>query len=183
MVQFEKQNVGSSEHNFISTVFIYMMDCCSFQHFINKVQEIRFSVGVTYGMDRERSCHLSFDFFPWIKHFAQPSFSEKWAIIWNRDLGCYSIYNCHLYSQLPDCTCYELFHMGSISSWFLFLLVYGYFSHTSSPSAYQVFIEECAASPMYWMSIILVHITATVPYVSLNVLQRYMFAHGPSNHP
>lgn len=68
---------------------------------------------------------------------------------------------------------------GSILAWYIFLLLYGYISLTISPSAYKVFIEACAPSAVYWITIILVVLTAIIPYFTCLVFRNYLF---PMDH-
>ncbi|KAL5725998.1 P-type phospholipid transporter [Ranunculus cassubicifolius] len=55
---------------------------------------------------------------------------------------------------------------GSIAMWFLFLLAYGAITPTISTNAYKVFIETCAPSPGYWILVLLVVVSALIPYIS-----------------
>lgn len=63
---------------------------------------------------------------------------------------------------------------GSVLAWYIFLLLYGHISLTISPSAYKVFIEACAPSAMYWIIIILVVLSAIVPYFTCLVFRNHL---------
>ncbi|MBA0675531.1 hypothetical protein Goari_017070 [Gossypium aridum] len=65
----------------------------------------------------------------------------------------------------------HLFIWGSITLWFKFLLVYGSIPPTLSTTAYKVFIEACAPSIQYWLTIILVVIATLLPSFSYRAFQ------------
>ncbi|KAH1128775.1 hypothetical protein J1N35_000153 [Gossypium stocksii] len=65
----------------------------------------------------------------------------------------------------------HLFIWGSITLWFKFLLVYGSIPPTLSTTAYKVFIEACAPSIRYWLTIILVVIATLLPLFSYRAFQ------------
>ncbi|KAA3459390.1 putative phospholipid-transporting ATPase 8 isoform X1 [Gossypium australe] len=65
----------------------------------------------------------------------------------------------------------HLFIWGSITLWFKFLLVYGSIPPTLSTTAYKVFIEACAPSIRYWLTIILVVIATLLPQFSYRAFQ------------
>ncbi|KAG4139970.1 hypothetical protein ERO13_D07G227800v2 [Gossypium hirsutum] len=65
----------------------------------------------------------------------------------------------------------HLFIWGSITLWFKFLLVYGSIPPTLSTTAYKVFIEACAPSIQYWLTIILVVIATLLPWFSYRAFQ------------
>ncbi|CAA7402299.1 unnamed protein product [Spirodela intermedia] len=70
---------------------------------------------------------------------------------------------------------HHLFIWGSIVSWYVFLVVYGSLPTTISASAYQVFVEACAASPLYWSVTFFTMASALVPYFLFSGLQTTFF--------
>ncbi|MCO5593988.1 hypothetical protein L7F22_048007 [Adiantum nelumboides] len=52
---------------------------------------------------------------------------------------------------------------SSILFWYIFLIAYGFFPPTISTTAYKIFIEVCAPSPLYWLIILLVCASALIP--------------------
>ncbi|KAJ4973240.1 hypothetical protein NE237_006414 [Protea cynaroides] len=69
----------------------------------------------------------------------------------------------------------HLFIWGSIIYWYIFLVSYGLFPPTISTTAYQVFVEACALSPLYWLTTFCVVIFALVPYFSFKAFQFRFF--------
>ncbi|KAL6135777.1 hypothetical protein ACLB2K_068002 [Fragaria x ananassa] len=65
----------------------------------------------------------------------------------------------------------HLFIWGSIAFWYIFLVVYGFISPSKSTTAYKVFVEECAPSPLYWLVTLLVVICTLLPYFSYRAFQ------------
>ncbi|KAM0904556.1 hypothetical protein ACQ4PT_017937 [Festuca glaucescens] len=53
---------------------------------------------------------------------------------------------------------------GSILIWYTFLIIYGSFPAVISTTAYHVFWEACASSPLYWLSILIIVVTALLPF-------------------
>ncbi|CAL9174990.1 unnamed protein product [Musa hybrid cultivar] len=64
---------------------------------------------------------------------------------------------------------------GSIIFWYMFLVVYGSFPSTISTTAYWVFREACASSPLYWLVILLVVVSALLPYFMYSNFQKTFF--------
>ncbi|GAB4849200.1 Probable phospholipid-transporting ATPase 8 [Ancistrocladus abbreviatus] len=65
----------------------------------------------------------------------------------------------------------HFFIWGSIAFWYIFLIVYGSISPTLSTTAYHVFVEACAPSPLYWLVTLLVVISTLLPYFSYRAFQ------------
>lgn len=64
---------------------------------------------------------------------------------------------------------------GSILLWFLFVVIYGYLPPTLSTTAYRVFIEACAPSPTYWLTILIVTVAAIFPSFVFKAFQSTFF--------
>ncbi|XP_060214930.1 putative phospholipid-transporting ATPase 9 [Lycium barbarum] len=64
---------------------------------------------------------------------------------------------------------------GGIALWYIFLLIYGSMSTTFSTTAYQIFVEALAPTPFYWITMILVIISALIPYFVYNAVQTRFF--------
>ncbi|KAJ8774916.1 hypothetical protein K2173_019920 [Erythroxylum novogranatense] len=65
----------------------------------------------------------------------------------------------------------HFFIWGSIALWYIFLVVYGSISPTMSTTAYMVFVEACAPSPLYWLVTLLGVISSLLPYFSYRAFQ------------
>ncbi|XP_038892983.1 putative phospholipid-transporting ATPase 9 isoform X1 [Benincasa hispida] len=65
----------------------------------------------------------------------------------------------------------HLFIWGSISIWYIFLLIYGSMTPTFSTNAYKIFIEVLAPGPSYWLVLLFVVITTLIPYFSYSAIQ------------
>ncbi|XP_050223606.1 probable phospholipid-transporting ATPase 8 isoform X2 [Mercurialis annua] len=65
----------------------------------------------------------------------------------------------------------HFFIWGSIAFWYIFLVIYGFLSPIVSTTAFRVFLEACAPSPLYWIVTLLVVITTLVPYFSYRAFQ------------
>ncbi|WOK91550.1 putative phospholipid-transporting ATPase 8 [Canna indica] len=84
--------------------------------------------------------------------------------------------NCQLAIYLSYFTWIQHFVIwGSIIFWYIFLVIYGFFPPNISTTAYRVFLEACAASPLYWLATLLVVISALVPYFSYSNFQKTLF--------
>ncbi|OWM75840.1 hypothetical protein CDL15_Pgr009484 [Punica granatum] len=70
---------------------------------------------------------------------------------------------------------HHLFIWGSIVLWYLFLLAYGAISPTSSTTAYKVFVEALAPTPIFWVVIPFVVITTLIPYFAYSAIQMRFF--------
>ncbi|KAL9246234.1 hypothetical protein vseg_019796 [Gypsophila vaccaria] len=60
---------------------------------------------------------------------------------------------------------------GGIVLWYIFLLVYGSIDPSKSTTAYQVFVETLAPTPKYWLLLLLVVVSALVPFITYSALQ------------
>lgn len=69
----------------------------------------------------------------------------------------------------------HVFIWGSILVWYIFLIIYGSFPPMISTTAYQVFLETCARSPLYWLTTLFVVISALLPYFLCSTFQRTFF--------
>ncbi|CAN0878058.1 Probable phospholipid-transporting ATPase 4 [Linum grandiflorum] len=68
---------------------------------------------------------------------------------------------------------------GSISTWFLFLVLYGMVPPAYSGNAYQILVEALGPAPIYWLAILLVTITCNLPYLAHISFQRCL---NPMDH-
>lgn len=63
---------------------------------------------------------------------------------------------------------------GELALWFLFLLVYGFMPPRVSTTAYKVLVECLVPSPSFWLSILVVVISALIPYYLYSaILMRF----------
>lgn len=84
--------------------------------------------------------------------------------------------NCQLALYLSYFTwVHHVFIWGSIFFWYVVLIIYGSFPPTISTTAYWVFLEACAPSPLYWLSTLFVVISALLPYLLCSTFQRTFF--------
>ncbi|KAH9330122.1 hypothetical protein KI387_002230, partial [Taxus chinensis] len=84
--------------------------------------------------------------------------------------------NCQIALALSYFTWIQhLFIWGSIAFWYFFLFVYGSIQPTVSTTAYQVLVEACGPSPLYWFTTFVVVISALVPYFTYSGFQRRFF--------
>lgn len=65
----------------------------------------------------------------------------------------------------------HFFIWGSIGFWYVFLVVYGSISPILSTTGFRAFVETCAPSPFYWLIVMLVAISALLPYFSYRAFQ------------
>ncbi|XP_068636402.1 probable phospholipid-transporting ATPase 8 isoform X2 [Aristolochia californica] len=73
----------------------------------------------------------------------------------------------------------HFFIWGSIIFWYIFLVIYGLVPPRISTSAYMVFVETCASSPMYWLAVLFVVVSALLLYISFKAIQIKFF---PMHH-
>ncbi|KAF9617707.1 hypothetical protein IFM89_038207 [Coptis chinensis] len=73
----------------------------------------------------------------------------------------------------------HLFVWGSISTWYIFLLLYGLASPLVSGNAYHILLEALAPAPIYWSATLLVTIACNIPYLAHVSFQR---AVNPMDH-
>ncbi|KAL6010963.1 putative phospholipid-transporting ATPase 8 [Asimina triloba] len=64
---------------------------------------------------------------------------------------------------------------GSIIFWYIFLTIYGFIPPTISTTAYEVLVEVCAPSPLYWLSTLVIVVSALLPYFSFSAMQTWFF--------
>ncbi|KAL5222654.1 hypothetical protein ABZP36_027367 [Zizania latifolia] len=64
---------------------------------------------------------------------------------------------------------------GSILIWYSFLVIYGSFPASISTSAYHVFWEACASSPLYWLSTLVIVVTALIPFFLYKITQSLFY--------
>ncbi|KAJ1268163.1 hypothetical protein BS78_07G115800 [Paspalum vaginatum] len=73
--------------------------------------------------------------------------------------------NCQLVLYISYFTWIQHFVIwGSILIWYTFLVIYGLFPPAISTTAYHVFLEACASSPLYWLSTLMIVVTALIPF-------------------
>jgi len=73
--------------------------------------------------------------------------------------------NCQLALYISYFTWIQHFVIwGSILIWYAFLVTYGLFPPAISTTAYHVFLEACASSPLYWLSTLMIVVTALLPF-------------------
>ncbi|KAJ7963207.1 Phospholipid-transporting ATPase [Quillaja saponaria] len=65
----------------------------------------------------------------------------------------------------------HLFVWGSISTWYLFLLLYG-ISPSISWNAFQILVEALGPAPIYWAATLLVTVSCNLPYLAYISFQR-----------
>eukprot|EP00897_Mesotaenium_endlicherianum_P007081 jgi/Mesen1/6400/ME000329S05566 len=70
---------------------------------------------------------------------------------------------------------HHLFIWGSIVLYYLFAIVYGFMPVTYSTTAYKVFTEELAPSPIYWLTTLLLPVAALLPYFLYKVVQTQLY--------
>uniref|UniRef100_A0A0E0AUX3 Phospholipid-transporting ATPase n=1 Tax=Oryza glumipatula TaxID=40148 RepID=A0A0E0AUX3_9ORYZ len=84
--------------------------------------------------------------------------------------------NCQLALYISYFTWIQHFVIwGSILIWYTFLVIYGSFPPTISTSAYHVFWEACASSPLYWLSTLVIVVTALIPYFLYKITQSLFY--------
>uniref|UniRef100_A0A0A9D4H7 P-type ATPase C-terminal domain-containing protein n=1 Tax=Arundo donax TaxID=35708 RepID=A0A0A9D4H7_ARUDO len=64
---------------------------------------------------------------------------------------------------------------GSILIWYTFLVIYGMFPAAISTSAYHVFLEACAPSPIYWLLTLVIVVTALLPFFLYKIMRSLFF--------
>lgn len=66
----------------------------------------------------------------------------------------------------------HLFVWGSIATWYIFLLGYGYSSPLFSGGEYRILMEVLAPAPIYWLSTLFVAAVCNLPYLAHISYQR-----------
>ncbi|CAN0876633.1 Putative phospholipid-transporting ATPase 9 [Linum grandiflorum] len=64
---------------------------------------------------------------------------------------------------------------GSITFWYIFLMIYGAMSPDFSQNAYKLFLEALAPAPSYWLITLFAVVSALIPYFSYSVIQMRFF--------
>lgn len=107
-----------------------------------------------------------------------PAFREDGQVVDYEILGVimYScvvwVVNCQMALSINYFTWIQHFFIwGSISFWYVFLVIYGYLPPTTTTTAYMVFFEACAPSPFYWLLTLLVVLSTLLPYFSYRAFQ------------
>lgn len=86
------------------------------------------------------------------------------------------VVNCQMALSISYFTYIQhLFIWGGIVFWYIFLIAYGAIDPDISTSAYQVFIEACAPSGLYWLLTLLVLIASLLPYFTYSAIQMRFF--------
>ncbi|KAL5152429.1 putative phospholipid-transporting ATPase 4 [Glycine soja] len=81
--------------------------------------------------------------------------------------------NCQIALTMSHFTWIQhLFVWGSITTWYVFLLLYGMLPPQYSKSAYQLLVEVLAPAPIYWAATLLVTIACVLPYLAHISFQR-----------
>ncbi|KAK7325102.1 hypothetical protein VNO77_29184 [Canavalia gladiata] len=81
--------------------------------------------------------------------------------------------NCQIALTMSHFTWIQhLFVWGSVTTWYLFLLLYGMLSPQYSKTAYQILFEVLAPAPIYWTATLLVTVTCILPYLAHISFQR-----------
>ncbi|XP_061370330.1 probable phospholipid-transporting ATPase 4 [Gastrolobium bilobum] len=81
--------------------------------------------------------------------------------------------NCQIALTMSHFTWIQhLFVWGSITAWYLFLVLYGMFSPVYSKNAYQILVEALGPAPIYWTATLLVTVTCNLPYLAHISFQR-----------
>ncbi|CAL5186218.1 unnamed protein product [Lathyrus oleraceus] len=82
------------------------------------------------------------------------------------------VVNCQMALSINYFTWIQHFFLwGSIAFWYIFLIVYGYISPTTSTTAYRVFMEACAPSALYWLVTLFVVVCVLLPYFCYRAFQ------------
>ncbi|KAL9323014.1 hypothetical protein ACSQ67_011067 [Phaseolus vulgaris] len=81
--------------------------------------------------------------------------------------------NCQIALTMSHFTWIQhLFVWGSITTWYLFLLLYGMLPPKYCKNAYKILVEVLAPAPIYWTTTLLVTITCVLPYLAHISFQR-----------
>lgn len=73
----------------------------------------------------------------------------------------------------------HLFVWGSISFWYVFLILYGFVSPLYSGNAFRILLEQLAPAPIFWTTTILVTVACNIPYLAHIAYQRLV---NPMDH-
>ncbi|KAL5725142.1 P-type phospholipid transporter [Ranunculus cassubicifolius] len=84
--------------------------------------------------------------------------------------------NCQLALSINYFTwIHHFFIWGSITAWYVFLVIYGLVPPRISTSAHMVFVEACAPSLVFWFSTLMVVVSALLPYFTFRAFQLRFF--------
>jgi phospholipid-translocating ATPase len=86
------------------------------------------------------------------------------SVVWT--VNCQMAISINYFTWIQHC-----FIWGSIGVWYLFLVIYGSLPPTFSTTAFQVFVETSAPSPIYWLVLFLVVFSALLPYFTYRAFQ------------
>ncbi|XP_010502792.1 PREDICTED: probable phospholipid-transporting ATPase 8 [Camelina sativa] len=86
------------------------------------------------------------------------------SVVWT--VNCQMAISINYFTWIQHC-----FIWGSIGVWYLFLVIYGSLPPTFSTTAYQVFVETSAPSPICWLTLFLVTFAALLPYFTYRAFQ------------
>ncbi|KAF5206120.1 Phospholipid-transporting atpase [Thalictrum thalictroides] len=73
----------------------------------------------------------------------------------------------------------HLFVWGSISTWYVFLLLYGLASPLVSGNAFRILLEALAPAPNFWTATLLIAVACNIPYIVHIAYQRSI---NPMDH-
>ncbi|KAG7563826.1 P-type ATPase A domain superfamily [Arabidopsis suecica] len=86
------------------------------------------------------------------------------SVVWT--VNCQMAISINYFTWIQHC-----FIWGSIGVWYLFLVIYGSLPPTFSTTAFQVFVETSAPSPICWLILFLVVFSALLPYFAYRAFQ------------
>lgn len=86
------------------------------------------------------------------------------SVVWT--VNCQMAISINYFTWIQHC-----FIWGSIGVWYLFLVIYGSLPPTFSTTAFQVFVETSAPSPICWLTLFLVVFSALLPYFTYRAFQ------------
>ncbi|KAF9689992.1 hypothetical protein SADUNF_Sadunf01G0149700 [Salix dunnii] len=84
-----------------------------------------------------------------------------------------SAVNCQIALTMSHFTWIQhLFVWGSVTTWYLFLLLYGMLPPYYSEDAHKILVEALGPAPIYWCTILLVTVACNLPYLAHISFQR-----------
>ncbi|KAG7559026.1 P-type ATPase subfamily IV [Arabidopsis thaliana x Arabidopsis arenosa] len=86
------------------------------------------------------------------------------SVVWT--VNCQMAISINYFTWIQHC-----FIWGSIGVWYLFLVIYGSLPPTFSTTAFQVFVETSAPSPICWFILFLVVFSTLLPYFAYRAFQ------------
>jgi phospholipid-translocating ATPase len=82
--------------------------------------------------------------------------------------------NCQLALYISYFTWIQHFFIwGSILIWYMFLIIYGMFPAVISTTAYHVFLEAGATSPIYWLTTLDIYLSFRATDLASGLLPHY----------